>query len=226
MTENLISQLIRTQRRTVALQITPEARLIVRAPEKLPLPLIHQVVQEKMPWILKRQRLALEASKRLLVRKYETGERFLYLGEGYPLGIVASADYPLVFNQTEFLLRAEYVSHGPRIFARWYQKKLYGMIGGRVRHYANAAGLEYAKISVTHAVKQWGSCGSKGTLNFSWRLMMAPLSVIDYVVVHELAHLEIRNHSRRFWRKVGALLPDYPIARKWLHENQSSLTVE
>ena len=75
--------------------------------------------------------------------------------------------------------------------------------------YAKKRGLKYNKINITNAQKRWGSCSSKGNLNFSWRLVMAPLPVLDYVVIHELVHLEERNHGKSFWDKVKMLMPDH-----------------
>ena len=83
-----------------------------------------------------------------------------------------------------------------------------------------------AAVKINEAKGRWGSCSSKKSLNFSWRLMMAGESVIDYVVVHELAHLKEMNHSPRFWAEVGRVLPDYPGRRAKLKELQKLLSVE
>jgi hypothetical protein len=72
-------------------------------------------------------------------------------------------------------------------------------------------------------MKRWGSCGPKGTLNFSWRLVMAPIEIIDYVIVHELIHLEEKNHSEVFWRKMRTIMPDYEKRQEWLKSNENSL---
>ena len=79
--------------------------------------------------------------------------------------------------------------------------------------------LQYAKIRISNARTRWGSCGFNANLSFSWRLVMAPLPVIDYVVAHELAHLMHKNHSQRFWAAVRALFPDYEVHKKWLKLN-------
>jgi predicted metal-dependent hydrolase len=85
--------------------------------------------------------------------------------------------------------------------------------------------LKPVAIKITEARKRWGSCGSKGTLNFSWRLIMAPMEVIDYVIVHELAHIGQLNHSPTYWRKVAEILPDYKKREKWLKENGGLLSI-
>ncbi len=87
-------------------------------------------------------------------------------------------------------------------------------------------GFEYQRIRITSARTRWGSCSSRGTLSFTWRLVMASEDVIDYVIVHELVHLRIHNHSREFWTQVGLLMPDYKEKRLWLKKNASVLTLD
>ena len=90
------------------------------------------------------------------------------------------------------------------------------LIPQRVTFYSDITGIDCKKVKITSAKKRWGSCSSRGNLNFSWRLVLAPLPVIDYVVVHELAHIIHRNHSKRFWALVKKLYPNYKTCRKWL----------
>ncbi|MCS7122892.1 MAG: M48 family metallopeptidase, partial [Candidatus Micrarchaeota archaeon] len=85
--------------------------------------------------------------------------------------------------------------------------------------------FRYNRVRITNARRRWGSCSSSNNLNFSWRLIMAPLEVIDYVVVHELVHTRIKNHSKAFWRMVEAVMPDYDRQRRWLRENGHMLKI-
>lgn len=89
----------------------------------------------------------------------------------------------------------------------------------RLAHFSERMGLAYGKVSVRDQKTRWGSCSSKGNLNFNWRLVFAPGAVLDYVVVHELAHLRELNHSRRFWKLVERFSPDYREHRRWLYDN-------
>ena len=93
------------------------------------------------------------------------------------------------------------------------------MVSARVKHYAQREHLIPGRIRITDAKTCLGSCGYRGTLNFCWRLVLAPLWVVDYVVAHELAHLVERNHSRKFWQKVETIFPDYKKAHEWLKTN-------
>ncbi|MEA3492877.1 MAG: M48 family metallopeptidase [Candidatus Margulisiibacteriota bacterium] len=102
---------------------------------------------------------------------------------------------------------------------KYYQQKAAQLIPQRAEYYAAAHRLKYKRIRINDAQKRLGSCSSKGNLNFSWRIILAPLPVIDYIVCHELAHLIEKNHSHKFWGKVEELYPNYKACKKWLKEN-------
>jgi predicted metal-dependent hydrolase len=94
-----------------------------------------------------------------------------------------------------------------------------------VQYFANLYGFVYRGIRISSARTRWGSCSSRGGLNFTWRLIQAPLPIIDYVVVHELAHLKVPNHSKAFWELVKNLLPDFAERRAWLKAHGRQLSV-
>lgn len=106
-----------------------------------------------------------------------------------------------------------------------YRQAAKEYIPKRVAYYAQLLGVTYATISIRDQKTRWGSCSSKGNLSFSWRLILAPPKVLDYVVVHELCHRKEMNHSPRFWVLVESMIPDYKTHRKWLKENGEKLTI-
>lgn len=93
----------------------------------------------------------------------------------------------------------------------------------RCDYYANILGVTYGRIRIAEQKTRWGSCSSRGTLSFNWKLMLAPMRVLDYVVVHELCHLIEMNHSPRFWALLESIMPEYKEYRKWLKENGNTL---
>lgn len=107
----------------------------------------------------------------------------------------------------------------------WYKKMAKIKLSRRVEYFAEREGFSYKQVRIGSAMTRWGSCGPTGNLNFTWRLILAPDSVIDYVVVHELAHLEHKNHSSRFWAEVERMMPDWKVQRKWLKTNGFKLTL-
>lgn len=107
----------------------------------------------------------------------------------------------------------------PPRFVREYKRQALQIISSRVRFYAEQMQLQPVAIKVNRARRRWGSCSHRGALNFSYRLLFAPFAVIDYVVVHELAHMRHLNHSRAFWNGVAAIIPDFQNHYRWLREH-------
>lgn len=97
------------------------------------------------------------------------------------------------------------------------------VIPDKVKYYAEIMGVTYGRITIRDQKTRWGSCSSKGNLNFNCLLMLMPDKVLDYVVVHELCHLKQMNHSKKFWKEVERYMPDYPNYKKWLNENGGAL---
>jgi len=214
-----IDKIIRTKRKTIALQITDDGTLIVKAPFGVSEQTIKNVVIKHKDWIERKKKDILSRDPKFAEKEFVNGEGFLYLGKYYKLNIVNKQDTPLLFNNNYFYLLRDYLPVARDLFIDWYKEKAYEKISERVEWYAKKRGFVYNKINITSANQRWGSCSSKGNLNFSWRLIMAPLPVIDYVVVHELVHLEERNHAKSFWSKVKMLMPEYEKHRDWLKRN-------
>ena len=216
-----IDKIIRSRRKTLALIVSPDAALLVRAPHWVSLGYIKSFVFEKRFWINKKQRQILAGG---VVRKKEfiEGEEFFYLGEKYKLRVCDSREIELA-DELYFPMR--YLSNARRKMASWYRERAREIILERADFYGKMTGWKFKSISVNGAERRWGSCGSNGRINFSYRLAMVPPTVIDYVVAHELAHIPEKNHSARFWAKVGTILPDYKARRKWLRDNERNLKI-
>ena len=219
-----ISKLVRSRRRTIELTITEDARLVVRAPLRTPLHLIHGVIDKKQEWILRKIR---EAGSRpaLPPREFRDGERFLFLGKAYELKISRHMARPVELGDQLFISSLA-LPEAQRALEEWYRGNAAKHMRGRCAYYARLIGRSPKLVRISNAAKRWGSCSPKGNLNFSWRLMMAPPEVIDYLVVHEMAHLEVLNHSTSFWDRVALMMPDYRVHKKWLRENGHMLTID
>jgi predicted metal-dependent hydrolase len=220
-----IDRIIRSNRRSIGIEIGRDAALIVRAPKKTPLAAIEKIVTEKQGWIAEKQRIMQERIQSIPERKFENGEAFLLLGKEYPLFITENAMPHLSFSGVKFVLKKRYQAQARRLFFVLYRKKASEIIPPRVEHFSRLYEIPYKKINISWAASRWGSASSQGTLSFSWRLAMAPITIVDYVVAHELAHLVEQNHSRRFWDRVEEMYPNYQRARKWLADNGHLLTL-
>jgi predicted metal-dependent hydrolase len=216
-------KLIRSKRRTIALAITADASLIVRAPMNTPVSYIERLIESKLNWI--RQTAAKISSRpRAIAHEYVEGESFLYLGKTYELRFDKKAAKKFDFKSA-FILSSREKKDTRAVLISWYKAEAKKQITERVELYARRSGLSCSSIKITTANRRWGSCSTTGNLNFSWRLIMAPLWVIDYVVVHELAHLEHKNHSDSFWARVKIMYPSFEKAKTWLRANEGVLNI-
>lgn len=223
MTNIQIDKLTRSKRKTIALIIARDGSLNVRAPTRAPLHLIDQFIQQKADWIT-RTRARLKSAPQTPTKLYQDGEKFLYLGSSFALKLVTQQRASLHLD-AEFTLRHSAQNKAEAIFTRWYKDRAYEIISERVKQYAHQYGFTPKQVKINSAKTRWGSCSHAGSLNFTWRLVMAPLDVIDYVVIHELAHLRVKNHSPKFWKVVEEIYPDYKKYRKWLRENGEKLNL-
>jgi hypothetical protein len=215
-----IKKIYRSRRRTIALEITPLAELIVRAPYSIPEYKIFDFVNLKRAWILVKQKFVSERLGKRKERKFLDGEEILFLGKPYPLKITAGAK---IFLSDYLEFPGKFLKAPEKHLADWYRLNARKIITERCEYFARQMGLRYSAIRINGAKKRLGSCSSSNSLNFTWLLMLAPPRVIDYVVVHELSHIVIKNHSPRFWNKVSAFWPSYREERKWLKENSCKL---
>lgn len=214
-----IDRLVRSRRKTVALIVERDGSLTVRAPLKASKREIQSLVQQKAGWIRAKQTLVLEKYPPLPAHRFEPEETFWYLGRTYPLEWADRSRPALTLEDGRFYLAQPAHHRAAEVFKDWYREEARRVVDERVNHYAGLWGLKYGRIRITSARTRWGSCSGRGTLSFPWRLVMAPLEVIDYVVVHELAHLEFKNHSKDFWTRVAAWMPEYRARKDWLKEN-------
>jgi len=211
-----ITRIVRSKRRTVALIVERDGSITVRAPMKMSAKVIDEFVEKHTKWVEKKQ----EELKSIVPeqpRQYQAGEKFLYLGQSYPLEIVSDARQKLILEDAFKLAESEQ-KNAEAVFRNWYRKQAAKLIRERVALFAERYQVPAGKIRITSARTRWGSCSSKNTLSFSWRLIMTPLNVIDYVVIHELAHIIHHNHSKRFWSLVEKWMPDYKERRKQLRQ--------
>ena len=134
-----------------------------------------------------------------------------------------------VYLQLEKIVVSPGPKNDPRsikkLIRAWYYAEAGKVLAERIAVYAPKLAVNPRKVAVKEPRRQWGSCTRKGSLNFNWKLVMAPIEIVDYVVVHELSHLRHLNHSRDFWQTVAAIVPDYKQRRKWLKANGHKLEI-
>lgn len=177
--EKITYEWVKSNRKTIAIQIKEDGRVVVRTPYSMSRVKAEQFIEERRDWILKNQKALKEKQ-----------------------------DQKMMITQE---MRKAGVEKAMEIFPK------------RVEYYARLMGISYGRITIREQKTRWGSCSGKGNLNFNWKLTLMPPEVLDYVVVHELAHRREMNHSRDFWKIVEQVLPDYQERRKRLKELSVSL---
>ena len=217
-------KIIRTSRKTIALIVEPDGSLVVRAPKRVSDREIERLVKHKEKWIKTKLKEIERIRVYLKPKEFVDGENFWYLGKTYPLKIVNDLQPPLALGR-KFYLDKSAIPHARELFTEWYRERAREEVTRRADYYAQRYELPYRRIRITSARTRWGSCSSTGNLNFTWRLVMAPPKVIDYVVAHEVAHLKIKNHSKSFWRQVERIMPDYKRPKVWLKDNGNQLAL-
>jgi predicted metal-dependent hydrolase len=223
MPEIPVEKIVRSSRRTIALEVTSQATLIVRAPHRVPQVYIDALIREKSAWIHKKM-AEMRARPQVPVRQYEEGEVFWFLGRAYPLHYTDAPAGAIV--RTDRLEVSRDLRPDMRnVLQRWYVEEAKKEIPARCMYFSMMTGHSPTSLCITNAQGRWGSCTYKGGLNFSWRLVQAPLEIIDYVIVHELVHLRQHDHSKKFWATVESLMPDYQRRREWLRENERLLII-
>jgi predicted metal-dependent hydrolase len=223
MDEIHIHKIVRSRRRTIALIVTPEARLVVRAPLKVPAAMIDKFVREQHGWIQKKV-AEMKERPQAVDYTYREGEVFWFLGRPYPLRIVDDGRAAIERTDRLSVSRSLLPDIRHRL-KRWFMDEAEREIRGRCMWFSMKTGHVPASVRITDARQRWGSCTHRGGLNFSWRLVQAPPEIVDYVVVHELVHISQPDHSGKFWNKVREVLPDYECRRKWLRENEQLLRI-
>ncbi|MCX5970727.1 MAG: SprT family zinc-dependent metalloprotease [Coprothermobacterota bacterium] len=217
-----IAEVRYSRRRTLALVITRDARLLVRAPTRTTRAAIDAFLRAKAHWVLTGLAQVKERNRQAQAPAMREGTVFFFLGKPVPLAWSSGPGLPLRFDEGRFLLRQERAGEGPTLLQQWYLNQAKTLFPMRVQLYATQMGIDPGGIALSNARTRWGSCSRRG-VRFSWRLIQAPLEIIDYIVVHELAHRQAANHSPRFWALVAVFLPDWRERRRWLKEKGASL---
>lgn len=213
-----IDRLIRTRRKSVSITITPKSEIIVRAPLGLSDEIIFDIVLKKHAWINDK----IGQIRNIKEKAFVPGEVFPFLGSSYILQSTLNKNN-IGINGNHIEIPESFLHDAKNHLFEWYKNEAKRILPARCALMSDKTGIRYSSIKITGAKKRWGSCGHRGNINLSWRLAMCPVEVIDYVIIHELAHIEVRNHSKLFWGKVEKLLPDYRKQELWLKKNSRSM---
>ncbi len=206
------------RRKSVAITIDENGQIVVKTPLNYDTKLINTLIEKHSDWIKEKLKKFQRKDPKTVKRKFINGEGFLYLGDWFELKIQGNQNEPLIIKDY-FYLSEKYKQNAKEVFINWYRKQAERIFVERINIYSKNLEVYPKKIKLSNAKKRWGSCSSKGYVNLNWRLVMAPIRVIDYVICHELVHLQEPNHSQKFWTKLKILMPDFEKQKEWLKEN-------
>lgn len=221
----------RRRKKTVEVTIDPGAGVLVAAPMATPRGKIRAVVQKRASWIVRNG--ATESSK-TRSKLWVSGESLPYLGRQVRMFVdYAPVDKAAVrFEHWSFrvtlprqLRQRDRAGAARDAVRRWYERRARERLRGRVEKWAPLLGVSPTRVLTRDQRQRWGSCSPDGTVRFNWRIVMAEPSLIDYVVVHELAHLVERTHSTKYWQQITRVLPDYKLRRTRLREIGVELSI-
>jgi len=216
------------RRRTLALQVNHLQQVTVLAPQRLSVPSIDRFLQARADWVIKKLHYFAEVGRQYPAKQYTQGESFLVRGKPCRLEVLVDPAYrrSKVERAGETLVvRVRSCERVEAAVRRWFKGEAAALAQEAVSRLAPKLGVYPKLIRIANQKRRWGSCSSRGHLRFNWRIAMMPEPIADYVVIHELAHMRVANHSAKFWSAVQTVLPDYKPRRSWLRANGMQFSV-
>ena len=217
-----------SERLTTDIVIERDGVITVRPPRDMTPEQVDETVFSKRLWIYRNLAEWRDLNATRVTREWVSGETFLYLGSRYRLQLVTGQEETLKLKDGRFLLQRSAVEQGgasaaQAAFEAFYREKGLRRLRERVAHFAPRVGVAAGAVQVKDLGYRWASCLKTGELHFHWKCLMAPLTVIDYIVVHELCHLHVRDHTDAFWNEVDKVLPNYRDRKEWLRLHGAEL---
>ena len=215
-----------TRRNTVSIFVDPYDGVYLRAPFRTSLETLSRLVYNRGAWILKKQRRINEIKELLPQREFVSGETFFYLGKQYRLKMInssvkkhnAALEGKYLVVQGSLGDNGQYKDRIRKNIKQWYKRHALLVLKRRCKVYTGKLKIGFPEVYLGNQLKRWAICHSQNKIYFNWQIMMAPMSLIDYVVAHELCHLVYHNHSSRYWALLGRIMPDYEQRRERLRK--------
>jgi len=220
--------------KAIKISVEFEYGVEVVAPAGMDLSQIDAALRKKATWIIEKLKVLDEVATRPPTREWVSGEKLPLLGQHYTLVVEERAERkPFAVGRGKKIVvtvppslpiwqRRERVRE---TLIAWYQRQADERLPARVKHYTDKLNLRPARVEIVDLDRRWGSCTPTGAVRLNWRLVMAGVPIIDYVVVHELCHLQVGDHSTAFWELLRSILSDYETRREWLRVNGPTLSL-
>lgn len=213
----------RSKRKTASIFVERDGSVAALVPESLSDEDIVLLIKSKEYQIHKNLAEWTQLNERKMLREYVNGQSFLYLGRNYRLQIVDEKHTKLLLKNGYFILSKGLESKAKECFVEFYKAKLGEKLGPIIERFKDQMGVSPNDMKIMELQNRWASCSSKGNLNFHWKCAMAPIDVLNYIVVHELVHLIHKNHTSAFWNEIDKVLPNYENHVQWLKMNGAGM---
>lgn len=213
------------ERKTVSIAVHPGVGVVVTAPTAAATGRLDVVVHGKARWIVEKLLRERDVQPSVPKREYVDGETYLYLGRQYRLKIVRGArEASAGLHGGRLVVTLTVAQKGSggaakavrKALVGWYREKATARLPERAKHWAGKLGIDPPRVLIREQSQRWASCDPAGNLRFNWRIVQAPMKLVDYVVAHEMVHLEIKEHSSAFWARLGTVVPDCDFRREQL----------
>jgi len=216
-------ELIRSKRKTVSIHIERDGSVSARIPDTISEEEILKVLKSKEYQIHKNLAQWSQLNQTKVERDYVNGQSFLYLGRNYRLLFVEDKLGALLFSKGYFHLSSSNKNHAREMFIEFYKEKLNEKLKPILKRFKGQLGVNPKEIKVMELQNRWASCTASGNVNFHWKCAMAPIDVLNYIVVHELTHLIHPNHTAAFWNELDKVMPSYHKQVQWLKLNGAGM---
>lgn len=217
-------ELIYRKRKTMEIKVEESGGVKVIAPTGIDENYILKLVQSKAKWIIEKRNQIAIINNNKVKRKIANGEPYMYLGQDYILKLVENNNIKEIKTKLlneNILVTTNTKDEGKIKLAleKWYREKTFEKVNERIQYYERYFKYKVRNVRVKEQKRRWASCTYNNDLLFNWRCIMAPIDVLDYIVIHEMCHMEHKNHSKEFWDEVKRILPNYNLNKQWLKTN-------
>ena len=210
-------KIIFKKRKSISILLDKDGNIIVNAPKNISKKYIDNFVQSNKKWI--------ENNKKVIQQRSKNKTTLLYLGEETKL-LISNEDFENIkFNGINFYISRKNKDNSKELLHKFYIDQANKIIKKRIIFYTKKYNFRINKIKISNANTRWGSCGAQNNININWKLIMADKKIIDYVIIHELAHTIEHNHSKNFWVIIENIMPDYKERKDWLRKNGNLLYI-
>ncbi len=219
------------RRRTIQIRVPKSDCLEIAAPAGMAWEKIQKLIESKHPWILRQLKRLNAVAADPANASLTHGSTVLYQGAPHTLLLLADGQGKPTVTYSPCAISLHLTEligqdNDPVVYQslkRWYAEQSQEMLLERTRYWAAQMGVQPGRISLRDQKTRWGSCSSRGSINYNWRIIMAPPAVLDYLVIHELSHMLHPNHSPAFWKEVSHWCSDFRMQRRWLRQNGGML---